>query len=305
MKKKERQLAMVGLLAVTILFVLAGCGQNQGPVGPSASLDDEAYVRAYVEDNSDLFSYDYQDGSEEVADGGDDAALSKMLADIDPVAFWREITYREKDIDIHIYKDSVMAHAEVTITVALQGLFHTVTMDSDYTKEIDDTAVRYAYLERPLPGGQTRETYGGWELKAISGWEIVSNPCTKVINSVQVTSSSGLIDTTITEVSSLWDLEDLFVLDPGDSVTLTVDTGDPEDLVFLHAPHFFRRPFQHIGGGLFRGTWATVEDPPYPSRPRHATIDVIDHGTVFDDTMPYDARAWGMVYFVGEGPAVN
>jgi hypothetical protein len=299
--KKKKQPVVVGLLSLVILFILGGCGQNQSPVGPNVSLDDETYVRAFVEDNSDLFTYDYQDGSGEIDDGGDDLAMFKELEGIDPVAFWREITHRQKDIDIHIYKDSLGAHAEVTITTTLQGWFHTVSMDSDYTKEIDDTAVRYAYLERPA-GERGGARHGGWELKAISGWEIVSDPCTKTIISVQVTSSSGAVDTTITDVSSLWDVEDLFLLQPGEEVTLTVDTGDEEDLVFLHAPHFFRRPFQHIGGGVFQGSWVTIENPPHPARPRHATIDVIDHGTVFDDTMPYDSRAWGMVYFVEAGP---
>jgi hypothetical protein len=302
--KKKGHLVSGGLLAFAILFILGGCGQNESPVGPTGSLNDEASIRALVEDNFELFSYDYQDGSEEVAMSGEDAALSKELEGIEPVAFWREITDRVKEIDIHIYKDSLGAHAEVTITTELHGWFHTVSMDSHYTKEIDDTAVRYAYLERPADErGEAR--HGGWELRAVSGWEVVSDPCTRTIYSVQVTSSSGAVDTTITEVSSLWDLEDLFVLEPGDSVTLTVDTGDPEDLVFLHAPHFFRRPFQHIGGGIFQGTWVTADGPDVPARPRHATIDVIDHGAVFDDALPYDSRAWGMVYFVGEGPATN
>ena len=304
--KKKGDLVKGGLLAMAILFVLGGCGQNESPLSPTGTLDDEACVRSLVEDNAELFSYDYQDGSEEIAAGGDDPAMIKELDGIDPVAFWREITDREKDVDIHIYKDSLGAHAEVTITTSLQGWFHTVTMDSDYTKEIDDTAVRYAYLERSAhQTGEAHARHGGWELKAVSGWEVVSNPCTKMINSVQVTASSGAVDTLLTDVSSLWDLDELFVLEPGDSVTLTVDTGNPEDLVFLHAPRFFRRPFQHIGGGIFQGTWVTADDPNGPPRPRHATIDVIDHGTVFDDAMPYDSRAWGMVYFVGEGPLAD
>lgn len=303
MKKKKEHVVRIGLLAVSILFVLAGCAQNQSPVGPADSLD-ETYVRIFVEDNSELFTYDYQDGSQELADGGGDPAMSKLLTDIDPVTFWREITHRERHMDISVSQDSLIDRAEVTISTTLQGLFHTVTMEADYTKDIDDTAVRYAYLERSSSEHAGRR-YGGWQLKAISGWEIVSNPCTKVINSVRVTSSSGSIDTTITDVSSLWDLEDLFVLDPGDSVTFTVDTGNPDDLVFLHAPHFFRHPFRHLGGGVFQGTWVTAADSPHPARPRHATIDVIDHGAVFDDLLPYDSRAWGMSYFVGSRPVEN
>jgi hypothetical protein len=301
---KKTSAVILGLLVTAMLLALGGCGKSQGPVAPSTSISDEDNLRAFVEDNPDLFFYDYQDGSQGVENGGEDLAL---LKDIDPVAFWREITYREKDLDIHVVHDSLLTYAEVTITTYLQGLFHTVTMDSDYTKEIDDTAVRYAYLEKNDSGqadGNGRR-HGGWELKKISGWEITSDPCTKVIYSVQITSSSGLVDTTITDVSSLWDVEDLFVFDPGDSITLTVDTGNPDDLVFLHGPHFFLRPFQHIGGGIFQGTWMTNGNPMFSRRPRHATIDVIDRGTVFDDQMPYDSKAWGMVYCVGEGPITD
>lgn len=303
---KKTNAAILWLLATAVLLALAGCGKSQGPVAPSTSMTDEENLKAFVEDNPDLFYYDYQDGSEGVENGGEALAL---LKDIDPVAFWREITYREKEVDVHIVHDSLLTYADVTITVYLQGLFHTVTMDSDYTKEIDDTAVRYAYLEKNNPGhtSDTVRPHGGWELKKVSGWEITSDPCTKEIYSVQITSSSGLVDTTITDVSGLWDLEDLFVFDPGDSVTLTVDTGNPTDLVFLHGPFFCRRPFQHIGGGVYQGTWVTAEGPhaEVKPRPRHAAIDVIDHGSVFDDQMPYDSKAWGMVYFVGEGPVTD
>ncbi len=291
----------LALATAAVLLVLAGCGQNQGPVAPSAVESDEDNLKVLVEDYPDLFTFDYQDGSQESTEGIPGTTLPK---DIDPVAFWREITDKQREVDINIVQDSITT-AQVTVTTYIQGLFHTVTMDSHYTKPIDDTAVRYAYLEKEKPGpsdGDNRR-HGGWTLKKISGWEIVSNPCTKQINSLQVSSSSGLVDTVITDITSLWDVEDLLVFQPGDSVTLTVDTGNPDDLVFLHAPSICRRPFQHIGGGVFTGTWVTSRGPHADVRPRarHATIDVIDHGTVFDDQLPYDSRAWGMVYFVGEG----
>ncbi len=301
MKKKGLQIVMVEFLVLAVLFVLGGCGKSQGPVGPDSSGGDEASLRAFVEDNPDLFTFDFDDGSQESQNLSPDQALLKT---IEPVAFWREITCREKNIDIYVVQDSLLTCAEVTITTYLQGLFHTVTMDSDYTKEIDDTAVRYAYLEKENPG-EGKRLYGGWELKKVSGWEMASDPCTKEIYSVQITSSSGLVDTTITNVSDLWYLEDLFVFDLGDSVTLTVDTGNPDDVVFLHAPFFHRHPFKHIGGGVFEGTWVTVEEHISSRRPRHAAIDVIDHGTIFDDEMLYDSRAWGMVYYVGEGPGLE
>jgi len=302
-KKKEPTIIIVGILFVAILFVIGGCGKSTSPVGPQLTGDDETNLRVLIEDNPELFSYDIEDGSEESQGVNQDIGNAKT---IEPVAFWREITSREREVDIHITHpggDSLPC-AEVTITTYYRGLFHTVSMDSEYTKEIDDTAVRYAYLEKESHDGSDAQmrAYGGWRLKKVSGWEVASDPCTKEIYSLQIT--SGSVDTTIADMSSLWDLEDLLAFDPGDSVTLTVDTGNPEDLVFLHAPLCVRRSFKHIGGGIFTGTWVTTEDPHVAarSRPRHAAIDVIDHGTVFDDELPYDSRVWGMVYFVGENP---
>jgi hypothetical protein len=296
---KGLRILTLEVFILAILFVLGGCGKNESPMGPEISSDDETALRTFVGDNPELFTFDFEDVSLESQNGTSDQTL---LRDIDPVAFWREITQRGMEVDVHIVfpGGDTLPYAEVTVTGHIQGLFHTVTMDSHYTKEIDDTAVMYAYFEGRKPTESVNERpYRGWKLKKISGVEIASNPCTKEILSVKISSSSGLVDTTIADVSSLWDIKDLFVFQPGDSVTLTVDTGNPEDLVFLHAPFFFRRPFQHIGGGIFVGTWVTARDPHFARRWRHAFIDVIDHGSVFDDEMPYDSRAWGMVYFVG------
>jgi len=301
---RKAPVVTLALLVAAALFVLGGCGQNQGPVGPDISDSDEVTLRSFVDEYPDLFTFEYQDGSQEGGEGIPESTLPKP---IDPVAFWREITDKQREVEIHIVQDSITT-AQVTVTTYIQGLFHTVTMDSHYTKEIDDTAVRYAYFEKEKPEpAETNRRHRGWKLTKISGWEIVSNPSTKQINSLQVTSSSGLVDTVITDMSSLWDVEDLFVFQPGDSITLTVDTGNPQDLVFLHAPRVFRRPFKHIGGGVFTGTWVTGQWPSVDVRPRarHATIDVIDHGTVFDDQLPYDSMAWGMVYFVGVRPVVE
>lgn len=306
MKKKGRPIMAIELLILAVLFALGGCGKSESPVGPTSSADDEISLRVYVEENPELFSYGIDDGSEGSRLMSEDSGLAKG---IEPVAFWREITSRERDMDVHIVHpggDSI-SYADVTITTYFWGIFHTVTMEGEYTKEIEDTAVRYAYFEREHHGQSqgTGHRYGGWVLKKVSGWEVSSNPCTKEIYSLQITSSSGLVDTTITDVSSLWDLSALFVFDSGDSVTLTVDTGNPDDLVFLHAPQCVRRPFQHIGGGLYTGTWVIAEDSHHAARPRHAAVDVIDRGTVFDDQVPYDSRAWGLVYFVGEGPEAD
>ncbi len=284
-------------IPIALLFlgplVLGGCGQKGTSLGPeeiSGDISEKAEIAGLISADPEHFAFDVRVDSTTYP-------LGKALAGIEPVSFFREIKQVTKDIEVHIvYPDSGVPYADVTVTAELIGQFHTVTMDSTYLKPIDDTAVRFAYFERTGRPRNPRHRRG-WELKKISGVEIHSNPCTKVIKRIHISSDQGSVDTTITDVSTLVDKEEIFTFKPGEVVTLEVETDSPEDIVFLHA-HHRRMPFHHIGGGLYVGSWRTTTDPRCFGRPRHAAVDVIDHGTIFDDQAPYDSRAWGMCYRV-------
>lgn len=291
---KGGEMRKLGSILVALLLLgsllLVGCGQKGTSLGPEAEITDRAEIEGLIKSNSDYFTSDVRIDSSAYP-------LGKVLEGIEPVSFFREIKQFTKDIDIHIvHPDTGVPYAEVAVTANLIGQFHTITMDSTYLKPIDDTAVRFAYFEktgRPRPPRHHR----GWELKKISGVEIYSNPCTKVIKSIHISSDLGSVDTVIIDVTTLMDKEDIFTFKPGELVTLEVETDSPEDIVFLHIPHK-RMPFQHVGGGLYVGSWRTTTDPWHFRWPKHAAVDVIDHGTIFDDQAPYDSRAWGMNYRV-------
>jgi len=284
----------LGSILVALLFlgslILIGCGQKGTSVGPEEEISERAEIEGLIKSNSDYFTSDVRIDSSAYP-------LGKILEGIEPVSFFREINQVTKDIDIHIvHPDSGISYAEVAVTANLIGQFHTITMDSTYLKPIDDTAVRFAYFEKTGRPWTPRH-HRGWELKKISGVEINSNPCTKVIRSVHISSDQGSVDTTITDVTTLMDKEDIFTFKPGELVTLEVETDSPDDIVFLHT-HRRRMPFQHIEGELYVGSWRTTTDPWHFRWPKHAAVDVIDHGTIFDDQAPYDSRAWGMSYRV-------
>ncbi len=280
---------LVGLLFLGSL-VLVGCGQKGTSLGPEEEISERAEIEGLIKSNSDYFTWDVRIDSSAYP-------LGKVLEGIEPVSFFREIDQVTKDIDIHIvHPDSGVPYAEVAVTANFIGQFHTVTMDSTYLKLIDDTAVRFAYFEKTGRPRNPRHRRG-WELKKISGVEINSNPCTKVIRSVHISSDLGSVDTTITDVTALMDKEDIFTFKLGELVTLEVETDSPEDIVFLHT-HCKRLSFQHIEDGLYVGSWRTSTDPWRFRWPKHAAVDVIDHGTIFDNQAPYDSRAWGMSYRV-------
>jgi len=243
-----------------------------------------------IKSNSDYFTWDVRIDSSAYP-------LGKVLEGIEPVSFFREIDQVTKDIDIHIvHPDSGVPYAEVAVTANFIGQFHTVTMDSTYLKLIDDTAVRFAYFEktgRPRPPRH----HWGWELKKNCGVKISPNPCTQERMSGHISSDLRSVDTTIADVTALMDKEDICTFKPGELVTLEVETNNPEDIVFLHT-HCKRMPFQHVGDGLYVGSWRTTTDPRHFRWPKHAAVDVIDHGTIFDGQAPYDSRAWGMTYRV-------
>lgn len=285
----------LGSILVALLFlgslIVIGCDQKGTSLGPEEEISERAEIEGLIKSDVDHFTFDVRVDSTTYP-------LGKTLERIEPVSFFREINQITRDIDIHIvHPDSGVPYAEVAVTADLIGQFHTISMDSTYLKPIDDTAVRFAYFEKTGRPRNPRH-HRGWELKKISGVEIYSNPCTKVIKSVHISSDLGSVDTTITDVTTLMDKEDIFRFKPGEFVTLEVETESPDDIVLLHVPHR-RMPFHHIGVGLYVGSWRTTTDSRHFRRPKHAVMDVIDHGTIFDDQAPYDSRAWGISYRVG------
>jgi hypothetical protein len=180
------------------------------------------------------------------------------------------------------------------VTKELSGVLHLsdgLDPPTEAKKSFEDVAVRSLYFERRGPPHV--HPWRGWKLKAISGAAIASPGATRTIHSVRVQAEN--VDETITNVSDLVRIHDLLTLPPNSEVTLTVETGDATDAVFFHLKrNEVRMELASVGDGTFTGTFVTTKR----NGPHHVVVDVLSHGSLFDDTAAYDNVAWGIPYLI-------
>jgi hypothetical protein len=288
---KRLMIAVFGT-AILVLMLQAGCSKDSTSSPATSDLEsDRAAVEELISSDASVVGDSSRGEGDQMGPCG-----APSFEPIEPLFWWRQVTGFVRQVEASIeYPEEGYPYANVTITLDITGTFNVITVDSTYRKDLHDVGIRYAYLERR---GQWWNRFRGWELVSVSGVEIISQPSTRTINSLHVTSSMGTVDTVLTDVSTLVPLEELFNFQPGEEVTLTVDTGDETDVVFLHT-RFWRAPFTNLGGGIFEGTWTTNDDPVHPERRRRAAVDVIEQGTLFDSEEPYDSYAWAVPYYVG------
>lgn len=283
--------ACSGLLA----FALTGCGQDS-TTPESSSTTDEGAVRTMMDEEAAYF-----DGGQNVSDGqvgvGGVSPRSPAGAPIESFYFIREILSRDVRRTIEIEAPSgERAVAHVSTTARLRGIFHLFYDDPEsiylpgvIDKRLNAIAQHNATFVQALRPETDRRR--GWRLREISGTEVVSDPTTKDIVSVEIVSRS--VNRTITDPLALVHVRELPVFQPGERVTLRVNTTDPTDYVFLHSGPF-KDEFTPAGGGLFEGTWTVGER----RGARMVAVDVLDKETLFDDEAPYDSVAWVLHYRV-------
>lgn len=297
--KRIRSLGLVGILATTSL--LAGCFDDDSSSGSDSPEDVQDQGAIEESMNLDLAEYAEPD----VFLYGDDAeGLITGRAAINTMRWWRELQHLDKSIKVEISRPGDgPPTANVHITCEATGLLHLLACaDSTitpYEKAFANSGVRSLYFERQGP--PRVHPRRGWKLKALSGVLIESPNTTRHINSVRV--QAGEVDETITNVTDLVRLENILRLPPDSQVTLTVDTGDATDAVYLHVRrHHMRFALANNNDGTFTGVFHAGMGP----GPRHAVIDVLSHDTLYDDVAPYDNVAWGIPYVIrGEDDGVS
>jgi hypothetical protein len=284
--------ACSGLMALA----LSGCGQDNGTDPESSPTTDEGAVRTMMDEESAYF-----DGGQTVSDGevgvGGSNPRSPAAAPIESFYFVREILSRDvrRTVEIVTPNDE-RPTAHVSTIARLRGIFHLFYDDPDniylpgiIDKRLNAVAQHNATFVRAIrPETDPRR---GWRLTAVSSTEVVSDPTTKDILSVEIVSRS--VNQTITDPLALVRVRELPTFQPGEAVTLRVHTTDPTDYVFLHSG-LFKDEFRPVGDGLYEGTWTVGERRGV----RRVAVDVIDKETLFDDEAPYDSAAWVLHYRV-------
>ena len=301
-KMKSTFIRWLAPAALALLLVASGCELTPTSIDTE---EEEAAILSLLLEEADLF-----DANLFTAEGTNDPGVAaKTATEIVPWRFGRQISLIEKDITISIDDTVEPATAEVTWNVARTGVFLVQdTTRTTYSKDFSDNMIKFATLERR---GGINTMRRGWRIISLSGTEIVSDGATGAtvkIVSVNLNSTSG-VDTTFTDVSTLVLKDAIKAFATQDTVTVTVTTENIDDVVLLHYPawasghqqrHHRRVELVNNGDGTYTGTWVTrgmvwrhgqLRNPP-----RYITVDVLSHGTIYDDTLPYDSIAWGFVY---------
>ncbi len=155
-------------------------------------------------------------------------------------------------------------------------------------KPLHDHWVRRVLLKRVRLADQDPPV---WRIVATSGVKITSRDAVTRIESLRI--QSGALDTTITEPLAFFRLRQILKLEPGVDVRLTATTLRSDDVVLLYA--WGRRArFRNNGDN----TYSAIFRAPDLDGLHHLGVNALSHGTLFDETAPYDSQSWIEPYVV-------
>jgi len=189
----------------------------------------------------------------------------------------------------------------VTVICDITGLFYVDTTDDNVynpgSKPLHDTLTKYAVFEK--------QSTGNWVLKKISPGEYKlydQNKQTVHIKSVHVYDSDGDVNMTITDPSTLYDIDtevprfekDEIVHVDVEAENTTNENWEPKSFVYLHWP-WNRDLFTDQGDDIYyTGNWA-----PHNDGVHHAAVDILNSGCLQNETNDdYNTTAWAMPYIV-------
>jgi hypothetical protein len=293
-------------LPLLLAALLTGCSKTSAPVTPSAAgaANPQADVASVMASNPTLID-------EDVSEPGDQTGIAPTAAEISgitgvasaikPVTFWRTIRSVQRTFEF-AFSDTDSTgqptRAVVTIHKLFTGSFNILVADttsegpigSDHVihKPLADRWVRRILLRRVRLAS---EGVPVWRIVATSGVRITSKDATTAIQSLRI-QSAGL-DTTITEPLAFFRLRAILKLDLGSDVTVTATTSRSDDVVLLYTLGM-RRRFHANGDGTYTITFRA----PDLAGVRHLGVNALSHGTLFDDTAPYDSQSWIEPYIV-------
>jgi len=301
----QSRLPLVTMLALLTGLASSCSTQNNvsGPGGASTASQDQAEVSSAMADNPSYVNDDVSESPDQAQVGASavagDATLSAQLA-IRPLFFWRDIRRVERTFDFDFRDPDSTGRPTAAVVTAhrfMQGSFNLVVADNVpegsppsshvISKPLADNAVRRILLRRVLLPDSSRR----WRVVAISGVKITSRAATSRLDSLRV--QSGATDTTLVNALAFFRLRGLLKLDAGAQVTLTAYTPRLDDVVLLYLRDH-RVAFHNNGDGTYTVTFAAPDLPDL----HHLGVNVLAHGTLFDDTAAYDSQAWIEPYLV-------
>jgi hypothetical protein len=298
---QRRNLSRIALVLTGVIAV-AGCSKSTAPI--TGANTEQAQISTYMASNPGLID-------DELFTDPSSLPLSRMQgtnAAITPRWFWRRITVSTPHLTFQFSDTDSVGRprlAAVTLTRHLTGTFNILPAASGDTtqldsanivhKSLDDTWTRHLLFKRCVVPGSDQPL---WRLIAASGVQVNSSGMTEQIQSVHVQTST--IDTTLTDPLQLFIITHCMHVAASDSVMLTVTTSKTDDVVLCYYRDL-RLHFHSNGDGTY------VIKLPIGNLlgMRFFGVNALSHGTLFDDTLPYDSQAWLFHTWVGPPPTTE
>jgi len=308
----KANLRMFALAVVTVLL-LPGCSGNDNPVNPSGQATDQGQVTATLGAGASLLENDlFFSTAQTNLSGARPGGSGSGTVAITQLWFWRSITSAQRTFDFAFSDTDSTGHptlADVTVNWHFLGRFNIAKLaasgrPNDVTivrKPLDDTWVQNVRLRRTTTPEDPNHVL--WRISAASGADVTSKNATTQIVSVRL--QSAALDTTITDPLALVLLGQVLRFPAGDTVQVTVTTARNNDVVLLPVvflyQHDLRTRMTNNGDNTYTGTLHTGLIEGW----RHFAVNALSHGTLYDDTLPYDSRAWVFPYTIASSPTID
>jgi hypothetical protein len=291
-----------GAVLISLVVLAGGCGKS--PTSPTVSATgDPAQVAATLAASATLVDETLaEDPTQVPANETFTGGSVRVEALVRPFTWWQHVTSETRTWDF-AWADTDTTGRPTTCVATLHkhmaGTFVIIPVSpadstqpdtSRIVKPLDKTLTRHVLLKR-LPIGAGRE----WKVVSVTGAFVTTPGATVHIQSLRLQSSSG-VDTTITDPLQWLTLRNVVKFAPDDSVTLTVTTNHTNDAVFIHRWDWRHRMRNNLDG-TYTFTWATSAWSGW----RHFGVQAMTHGSLYDDTLPYDAEAWHLPFRVAGG----
>lgn len=333
-----KKLGIFLTISLLTMFVIIGCEKDSSSTMDDETLSQMELQESVLDEENDyLMDWGIDDGNENnMFDGfssfSPNIEFPKVMDTINNVLrFGRKINnrFRRQVIITRINEDSVL----LSITRQLNGRFVVFekidfdTTDPDtltiYRKPLTHIVKRKAIFVKRHSNDQNQDNpgRGRWKLQAVTLGEGISNPAHTIrIHNVTVYNSVGdsIVFTNPLE-TFLTVPEDIPTFSTGDMVTIRVklenttlnpfvgQDGATETLLLHYGTnrhHHARKRFTYMGTdpasgySVYEGFWQIGQQP---FRVRHAIVDAIDNGTIYDNdenAYPYNSTTWSSPYRV-------
>jgi hypothetical protein len=158
------------------------------------------------------------------------------------------------------------------------------------SKPLDKTLTRKIMLSRLLIGTERL-----WKVVEVTGASVSTIGPQTSLMSLHIHATSG-VDTTIVDPLQWFSLRHVLKFATHDTVTVTATTSRTNDAVFIHRWDWRHRLRNNLDG-TYSFTWVTSAWGGW----RWFGIQAMSHGSIYDDTLPFDMEAWHFPFRVVGG----